>query len=201
MFNTGTWQRLSYFKIPQIHLQKKQEQKKKRISVVIVNSHWSCGSTKTAEDTDKTAKETLHLISLTQSLFAQIPSSAYVKKKTPNKTKHIFYFLLINTTVSHCKNPDNPGNPVITEKKRALCLTMTINKRRKKISSFTFLIFFNDVSQCHPPPPPPHASFEGLHSLPKSIIGDHNRVFLLPLIRRSAIWAGEKKMAEKRRHV
>lgn len=123
------------------------------------------------------------------------------KKKTPNKTKHIFYFLLINTTVSHCKNPDNPGNPVITEKKRALCLTMTINKRWKKISSFTFLIFFNDVSQCHLPPPPPHASFEGLHSLPKSIIGDHNRVFLLPLIRRSAIWAGEKKMAEKRRHV
>ena len=166
MFNTGTWQRLSYFKIPQIHLQKKQEQKKKkkkkRISVVIVNSHWSCGSTETAEDTDKKAKETPHLISLTQSLFAQIPSSAYVKKKkkkTPNKTKHIFYFFLINTTASHCKNPDNPGNPVITEKKRALCLTMTINKWRKKISSFTFLIFFNDVSQCLPPQPPPPRVF------------------------------------------
>lgn len=94
MFNTGTWQWLSYFKIPQIHLQKKQEQKKKRISVVIVNSHWSCGSTKTAEDTDKTAKETLHLISLTQSLFAQIPSSVYVKKKDPkqNKTHFLFSF-------------------------------------------------------------------------------------------------------------
>lgn len=33
MFNTGTWQQLSYFKIPQIHL---QEEKKK---IVIVNSH------------------------------------------------------------------------------------------------------------------------------------------------------------------
>lgn len=34
----------------------KKMEKKKR--VVIVNSHWSRGSTKTAEDTDKTAKET-----------------------------------------------------------------------------------------------------------------------------------------------
>lgn len=86
MFNTGTWQQLSYFKIPQIHLQEKKKEKKK---IVIVNSHWSCGSAKTAEDTDKTAKETLHLISLAQSLFTQIPSLLY--KKKPNTTKHIFF--------------------------------------------------------------------------------------------------------------
>lgn len=123
-FNTGTWQQLSYFKIPQIHLQKKQEWKK--ISVVIVNSHWSCGSTKTAEDTDKTAKETLHLISLAQSLFTQIPSLLYGERNKQNKTH--FFFFLINITISYCKNPDNPGNPVNTEKKRALCLTTMITK-------------------------------------------------------------------------
>lgn len=70
MFNTGTWQQLSYFKILQIHLQGK----KRWGGVVIVNSQRSCGSTETAEDTDKAAKETLHLISLAQSLFAPIPS-------------------------------------------------------------------------------------------------------------------------------
>lgn len=85
MFNTGTWQQLSYFKIPQIHLQEKKNQK----TVVIVNSHWSCGSTKTAEDTDKTAKETLHLILLAQSLFTQIPSLLYMKKKHKQNT---FFF-------------------------------------------------------------------------------------------------------------
>lgn len=85
------------------------------MSVVIVNSHWSCGSTKTAEDTDKTAKETLHLISLAQSLFAQIPSLLYVKKAQTKQ--NTFFLFLINTTISYCTNP---GNPVNTEKENTL---------------------------------------------------------------------------------
>ncbi len=93
VFNTGTWQQLSHFRILQIRLQKKQErERKKKHSVVIVNSHWSCGSTKTAEDTDKTAKETLHLISLAQSLFTQISSLLYVKKNPKQNKTHFDFF-------------------------------------------------------------------------------------------------------------
>lgn len=69
----------------------------RRGGVVIVNSQWSCGSAKTAEDTDKTAKESLHLISLEQSLFTQISPLQYIKKrkkKNPEHNKnHLDFFL------------------------------------------------------------------------------------------------------------
>lgn len=109
--------------------------------VVIVNSHWSCGSTKTAEDTDKTAKETLHLISLAQSLFAQIPSLLYVEKKkqTKQNTTHFILFFLINITISYCKQPDNPGNRVNTEKENALSMTMT------KMGKKDFLVYIFNI--------------------------------------------------------
>lgn len=126
--------------------------------VVIVNSHWSCGSTKTAEDTDKTAKETLHLISLAQSLFAQIPSLLYVEKNKQNKT-HFFLFFLINITISYCKQPDNPSNRVNTEKENALSMTMT-KMGKKDFLVYIFNIFFNDVSQCFS-----RTSFQGVRSL------------------------------------
>lgn len=132
VFNTGTWQQLSYFKILQIHLQKKQEQKRKicyffcycqfplelwqlRLQRILIR-----------------AKETLHLISLAQSLFTPIPSLLHIKKKPTQAQKNTFlFFFLISIAISHCKNTNNLGNPVNTEKKRSLCLTVMINKKKR----------------------------------------------------------------------
>lgn len=59
-----------------------------------------------------------------------------------------------------------------------------INKRGEKISPFTFFIFFNDVSQCFLPSR--RIFWRGGTLISKSIIGDHNQVFLLMMIRPSA---------------
>lgn len=99
-----------------------------------MGSQRSGGAAKTAEETDKTGRESLHLISPQQSLFTQIPPLLYTKterkggkkSETQQNTFGIFsyFFNYSNIFFAHCEDPELSrqfgGNPVNPELRTAL---------------------------------------------------------------------------------
>lgn len=109
-FNSGTWQRLSYSKIPQIHLQERGL--KKTFGLLLSIPTGAVAALRLQRILIRRQKSLYTLSHWHIPCSLRFPPCCPEEKKQ-TQTKHIFSlfcFFLINRTISYCKNPNNAVN-------------------------------------------------------------------------------------------